>query len=100
MNASEFKSSLAQKEPPATLEAPLRALWWDARGDWERAHAEVDELETLPGMMVHAYLHRKQGDAGNATYWYHRTGRPSQDRSFADEWSALLKELLPTSKKS
>ena len=100
VNASEFKESLAQQEPPTSLEAPLRALWWDARGNWERAHAEVDELETRPGMMVHAYLHRKNGEAGNATYWYHRTGRPSQERSFADEWSALLEELLSASNKS
>jgi hypothetical protein len=100
VTASEFKTSLAQQEPPASLEAPLRALWWDAHGDWERAHAEVDELETRPGMMVHAYLHRKQGESGNAAYWYHRTGQPSQDRSFSDEWSALLEELLSTSSKS
>jgi hypothetical protein len=100
VNASEFKSSLAQNEPPSSLEAPLRALWWDARGDWERAHAEVDELETRSGMMVHAYLHRKQGEAGNAAYWYHRTGQPSKESSFADEWAALLAELLPASRKS
>ncbi len=98
MNASEFKTSLAQNEPPASLEAPLRALWWDAHGDWERAHAEVDELESRSGMMVHAYLHRKQGEAGNAAYWYHRTGQPSQESSFAAEWTALLDELLSTSK--
>jgi len=100
VNASQFKSSLTKNEPPAPLEAPLRALWWDAHGEWERAHAEVDELETRPGMMVHAYLHRKQGDAGNAAYWYHRTGRSAPQSSLADEWSALLEELLPTSKKS
>ena len=42
--------------------------------DWTRAHALVDELETLDGMAVHAYLHRKGGQASNADYWYERAG--------------------------
>jgi hypothetical protein len=58
-------------EPPDGLSAPLVALWWDARQGWTRAHALVVELETHEGMAVHAYLHRKGGQASNADYWYH-----------------------------
>jgi hypothetical protein len=61
MNREEFKASLAQNEPPDGLSAPLQALWWDAKQDWTRAHALVDELETTSSMAVHAYLHRKGG---------------------------------------
>ena len=74
MNREEFKASLAQSEPPDSLPTPLLALWWDANQDWARAHALVDELETTEGMAVHAYLHRKGGQASNADYWYERAG--------------------------
>jgi hypothetical protein len=68
MNREEFKASLVDEGPPNGLSAPLAALWWDAKQDWTRAHALVDELETLDGMAVHAYLHRKGGQASNADY--------------------------------
>jgi hypothetical protein len=70
MNREEFKASLVHEEPPDGLSAPLMALWWDAKQDWTRAHALVDELETTDGMAVHAYLHRKGGQSSNAEYWY------------------------------
>jgi len=66
MNREEFKASLVHEEPQDGLSAPLAALWWDAKEDWSRAHALVDELETSDGMAVHAYLHRKGGQASNA----------------------------------
>ena len=70
MNHDEFKASLVHEEPPDGLSAPLMALWWDAKQDWTRAHALVDELETRDAIAVHAYLHRKGGQASNADYWY------------------------------
>jgi len=75
MDGIEFRKSLAREEPPEELSATLAALWWDAKGDWARAHSLVDELETPEGMAVHAYLHRKEGEAWNADYWYKRAGR-------------------------
>src|ERR1700675_2588717 len=68
MTAEEFRASLAENAPRAGLPAPLAALWWDAKGDWTQAHALVDELETVGGMAVHAYLHRKEGSNSNADY--------------------------------
>jgi len=78
MNAEEFRASLTSEVPPAGLPVPLAALWWDAKGDWTQAHGLVDELETPEGMAVHAYLHRKEGSAENADYWYGRAGRGFQ----------------------
>jgi hypothetical protein len=90
MYAKDFRASVAQDAPPATLSAPLAALWWDAKGDWTRAHALVDELETLDGMAVHAYLHRKEGSASNAAYWYQRAGRDFYRPTLEAEWEALV----------
>jgi hypothetical protein len=94
MNREEFKASLAHEEPPNRLTAPLMALWWDAKQDWTRAHALVDELETRDGMAVHAYLHRKGGQASNADYWYERTGRRFRRTTLDEEWQALVESLL------
>ena len=95
MNLAEFKSSLTQSDPPATLSAPLAALWWDAKGDWARAHDLVDELETHDGMAVHAYLHRKGGQTDNADYWYARASRQHHRPDLAAEWQSLTESLLP-----
>ncbi len=94
MNASEFRASVKQQIPPEGLPAPLAALWWDAKGEWTQAHALVDELETKDGMMVHAYLHRKEGKLSNADYWYERAGREFQQPSLEAEWEALVEGLL------
>ena len=94
MTHKELRSSTSHDEPPAYLSAPLAALWWDAKGDWARAHRLVDHLETTEGMTVHAYLHRKEGDAPNARYWYSRAGRPFCDGPLETEWQTLADELL------
>jgi len=94
MNGEEFRASVAEEEPPVRLSAPLLALWWDAKGDWPRAHALVDELETVDGMAVHAYLHRKEGQASNADYWYQRAGRRFHRPTLEAEWKALVEALL------
>jgi len=90
----EFKASLAQPEPPPGLTAPLAALWWDAKGDWARSHAMVDDLSTPDAMAVHAYLHRKEGVEWNADYWYARAGRKFRRPTFDAEWQALLEGLM------
>jgi len=56
MKAEDLMESIAREEPPEDLSSSLAALWWDAKGDWARAHSLVDELETQEAMAVHAYL--------------------------------------------
>jgi len=90
MTAEEFRGTLHQDAPPDGSTAPMAALWWDAKGDWARAHGLVDELETAEGMAVHAYLHRKEGEAWNADYWYKRAGRQYHRAKLEDEWMALV----------
>jgi hypothetical protein len=94
MTVAEFQAKLAEPEPPAGWPAPLRALWWDAKGDWSRAHGLVDALESRDAMAVHAYLHRKEGADWNADYWYQRAGREHHRPQLPDEWQALVEALL------
>jgi hypothetical protein len=94
MNFDQFKTSIADEAPDSSLSAPIAALWWDAKGEWARAHALVDELETREGMAVHAYLHRKEGSDWNADYWYKRSGRDFHRPTLDAEWAALVEGLL------
>ena len=76
MTLDELRKSLTAAEPPADLtSAALIGLWWDAKGDWTRAHESAQQDEGPEGAWVHAYLHRKEGDQGNAAYWYGRAGK-------------------------
>jgi hypothetical protein len=100
MNPEEFRTALAEEAPRPELSAPLAALWWDAKGNWGRAHALVDELETSDGMAVHAYLHRKEGPASNADYWYQRSERRFYRPALEAEWETLVEGLLAGAGKS
>jgi len=94
MTADQFRATVENQIPPEGLSAPLLALWWDAKGEWTEAHQLVDELETGDGMAVHAYLHRKEGAASNADYWYARAGREFHRPTLEAEWEALVAGLL------
>ncbi|MGB7602362.1 MAG: hypothetical protein WBM24_18805 [Candidatus Sulfotelmatobacter sp.] len=76
MPLDDFRQSLADANPPSGLSLALAGLWWDAKGNWARAHESAQQDEGRDGSWVHAYLHRKEGDQGNAAYWYSRAGKP------------------------
>ncbi len=94
MDLQTFEKSLSRREPPDGLSLALRALWWDAKGEWDKAHQCAQEQDDATGAWVHAYLHRKEGDAANAGYWYRRAGKPHAARSLAEEWQAIARALL------
>jgi hypothetical protein len=94
VNLDSFRATLTEDAPSASLTAPLQALWWDAKENWPLAHQLVDELETKDGMAVHAYLHRKGGEQGNADYWYCLAGRAYYRENLSEEWAALVEGLL------
>ena len=81
---------------PAGLPAALQALWHDARGDWDAAHGAAQDDSSRDGSWVHAYLHRKEGDLGNAGYWYARAGRsaPARTVTLEAEWETIARALL------
>ncbi|NMJ42269.1 hypothetical protein GWK16_13530 [Roseomonas sp. JC162] len=84
-------AALTQRAEAEGLPPLLAALWWDARGDWARAHEIAQSVETADGSWVHAYLHRKEGDLGNADYWYRRAGRRRPGVTLAEEWADLVR---------
>jgi hypothetical protein len=94
MTLSELRESLKQSAPPSQLSDLLKALWFDAKGDWETAHNVAQDIHTREGSWIHAYLHRKEGDLGNASYWYHRANQPVSKKSLAEEWEDIAKALL------
>jgi hypothetical protein len=94
MTMQEFRESLLRDEPPKELSLALAALWWDAKGDWTRAHESAQQDEGLAGAWVHAYLHRKEGDSPNAGYWYQRAGKSPARTSIEDERDAITASLL------
>lgn len=79
--------------PPEGLAAPLRALWLAQAGDWEGAHTLAQAAGNRDGDWVHAYLHRVEGDLGNAQYWYSRAGRPMPAGTLPSEWRQLVDAL-------
>lgn len=77
------------------LSVPLRALWYAAHGHWDTAHKLVQDDPSLECAWVHAYLHRVEGDIGNARYWYHQAGKPpATDISLDDELHALIRAIV------
>jgi hypothetical protein len=90
----QFSSTLADAEPPEGLSSELLALWHDARGDWNAAHKIAQDIDSESGALIHAYLHRKEGDLANAGYWYRRAGRPAASDALVEEWKRLVQEML------
>lgn len=94
MDLAAFTQSLKQEAPPAGLTPALQALWWDAKGDWAKAHLCVNDEDGKDAARVHAYLHRKEGDAGNAGYWYGTAGATFYKGSLDAEWGELAAARL------
>jgi hypothetical protein len=94
MTLEEFQQSITANHPPAELPHALAGLWWDAKGDWARAHSSAMLDKSSDGSWVHAYLHRKEGDRENAGYWYSRAQKSFCEESLQNEWSSIAREIL------
>ena len=93
MTLDEFRTSISNAHPP-TLPPLLAAMRHDAHGDWSRAHEIAQEIDSAEAAWVHAYLHRKEGDAGNAAFWYRRAAQPVAHDSLESEWTRIVRALL------
>jgi hypothetical protein len=94
MNLSVFKESLAEHKPPTNASVYLNALWYDAKGDWDKAHKLIQDVDDKAASWIHAYLHRKEGDTGNADYWYSRAGKKRPPLSLEEEWEEIVAALI------
>ncbi len=90
----ELIKAVKSKQLPENLKPELRALAVEKEGDWDKAHSIVQELNTSEAAWVHAYLHRKEGDISNASYWYSRAGRRKSDLPLDKEWESIAAALL------
>jgi hypothetical protein len=93
MDLARFKQSVGETAPPP-LPSAMQALWWDAKGDWHKAHECAQAQDDTDGAWVHAYLHRKEGDQSNAGYWYRRAGKSPATTTLDAEWDAIAAALL------
>ncbi len=91
---SIFKDSLKKPSPNKDLSVILKSLWYDGKGDWDAAHAQVDHLSDNNSAWVHAYLHRKEGDMWNADYWYAKAKKNRPSISLDEEWKNLVEHFL------
>jgi hypothetical protein len=94
MTLAEFQLSQGQPTPPPGLSLALQSLWYDANDNWNKAHELAQKDGAASGDWIHAYLHRKEGDASNARYWYARAGKPVYSGSLDEEWAAISDALL------
>ena len=89
-----FKKSLALASPDERFTVPIKALWYDAKGDWNTAHHLIDDLKDPVSTRIHAYFHRKEGDIWNADYWYARAGEKRPTITLDEEWEELVLRFL------
>jgi hypothetical protein len=94
MTFEEFKETIDDSIPPKKISQNLLALWSDATGDWHKAHDIVQKTSGNDGDWIHAYLHRKEGDLSNASYWYSRIGKSRPNTSLNQEWEELVRHLI------
>ena len=94
MNFEEYLKSIEHDSTPSQLSETLTSLWWDKKGNWDRAHIIAQDIPTKEGSAVHAYLHREEGVLWNADYWYSRAGRNRPNIRLIEEWKLLVQEML------
>jgi hypothetical protein len=90
----EFKNSLSLEEPPDDFSVYEKALWYSGKDEWEKAHNIVQDLNDKSSALVHAFLHRQEGDLSNAKYWYDRAGSRMPSISLDEEWEELVGKFL------
>jgi hypothetical protein len=64
-----------------------------ATGKAPTSSRRTREARTPPGW-IHAYLHRKEGDAANAAYWYRSAAQPVAGDTLDEEWRRIAGALL------
>ena len=82
---------------PDDIPPLLQSLLLVAAGDWDSAHRIAQNEPSSDGSWVHAYLHRVEGDLGNASYWYRSAGKSMPEISSEEEWEYIATALLKKS---
>ena len=94
MNTTALKESLSADTPPSAVSVYVKALWHDAKNNWNEAHKLIQDFPDKNASWIHAYLHRKEGDIGNADYWYAKAGKKRPAVSVQEEWEQIVNAFL------
>jgi len=70
---SSIRVSLTELVPSRADE--LHSALWLAAGELDRSHHISQGIENAEGSFLHGIMHRREGDFGNAKYWFRRAGR-------------------------
>ncbi len=70
---------------------PVKVLDLAHEGQWNEAHQMVQSFSDPIACLIHAYLHRVEGDIGNARYWYNRADAIMPDNTLQEELSRIYK---------
>ena len=73
----------------------IRAVDLALAGDWDAAHEIAQQGEADPtSCWIHAVLHKIEGDAANARYWYRRAGQAYEAYADPKAELAAIKAVL------
>ena len=97
MNVDDLAESARRGgDLPEGLTDVVSAMWLAKAGRWDEAHDLCQQVDGPDGAWVHAYLHRVEGDLGNAAYWYSMAGKtqPPSQTELDEEWSSMVEAML------
>ena len=94
MNYKSFIELIKESKPPSSLKGIYLGLWYAKKNNWDLAHNIVQDINTDTASWIHAYLHRVEGDIGNANYWYNRAGKKSSTESLEIELNNIIRSIL------
>lgn len=94
MELNLFTDSLTAEKPPQNISVYLQALWYERKGNWDKAHQLIQDVDDKNAAWIHAFLHRKEGDISNADYWYHRAGKKRPTISLEKESDEIVMALI------
>ena len=99
VDLQNFLDSLRAAAPPSGQSELLQSVWYGLNGNWDQGHRIVQEHSGADAAWIHAWVHRIEGDADNARYWYRQADREPQTGDTRDEGLAIAAELLARSSK-
>ena len=94
MQYDDFIKLTKESKPSDKLSGLHLAIWYAVKDNWDMAHKIVQDINTETASWIHAYLHRVEGDIGNAQYWYNRAKKESSAQSLETELNNIIKSVF------
>jgi hypothetical protein len=94
MQYNDFIKLTEKRTPVEKLSGIHLALWYVFKDNWEMAHKTTQKLNTQTACWFHAYLHRIEGDPGNAEYWYGRANMEPNSIPLETELNDIINSVF------